>query len=60
MDRSARSRRDKTHLFGKKVPVKFGIEGQYSVVRPDAYGQDWNIRFVVAPIIPSLLFKDGI
>lgn len=44
----------KTQLFGK-MPVKLGVEYQYMVVRPDSYGQDWNLRFVFAPIVPSIM-----
>ena len=43
----------KMQLIGGKLPIKFGIEGQYMPVRPDAYGQQYNIRVVVAPIIPA-------
>ena len=50
----------RTQLFGKKLPVKWGVEVQYMPIRPDSYGQTWNARFVVAPIIPALLGKGGI
>ena len=36
-----------------KVPVKFRIEAQYSVVRPDDYGTEWNIRLQIVPVIPN-------
>ena len=42
----------KTHFFGK-MPIKMGVEMQYMPIRPDAYGQEFNIRFVVAPVLPS-------
>jgi hypothetical protein len=42
----------KTSLFGK-MPIKLGVEAQYMPISPDAYGQEWNIRFTFAPIIPS-------
>ncbi len=35
------------------TPVKMRIEPQYSIVRPDDYGNAWNIRFQFAPIIKS-------
>ena len=47
----------KTQVFdfgSVKMPIKFGVEAQYSVVRPDAYGSQWNIRFTFAPVIPNL------
>jgi hypothetical protein len=43
----------KTHLFGK-MPMKLGLEFQWMPVSPDTYGQEFNIRIVLAPIIPSL------
>ena len=42
----------KTHFFGK-MPIKMGIETQWMPVSPDTYGQEWNIRLVFAPVIPS-------
>jgi hypothetical protein len=42
----------KTHFFGK-MPIKMGVEMQYMPVRPDAYGQEFNIRLVFAPVFPS-------
>ena len=43
----------KTHSFGK-MPVKLGVETQYHPISPDTLGEEVNIRFVIAPIIPSL------
>ena len=34
--------------------VKFGIEAQYYPISPDVLGEEFNIRFVIAPIIPAL------
>ncbi len=42
----------KTSIFGK-LPIKFGVEGQWMPKRPDTLGQEWNIRIVLAPIVPS-------
>jgi hypothetical protein len=42
----------KTHFFGK-MPIKMGVEMQYMPVRPDAYGQQFNIRLTFAPVFPS-------
>lgn len=44
----------KTTFIAGKLPVKMGVEMQYMVVRPDAFGQRFNIRFTLAPIIPRL------
>ena len=43
----------KTSLFGK-MPIKLGVETQWMPISPDTYGKEWNIRFTIAPIIPSL------
>jgi hypothetical protein len=43
----------KTSFFGK-MPIKMGAEMQWMAVSPDTYGQNWNIRITLAPIIPSL------
>jgi hypothetical protein len=42
----------KTQFFGK-MPMKMGVEMQWMPVNPDTYGQEWNIRLTIAPIIPS-------
>ena len=36
-----------------KVPVRFGLEFHYNVVRPDSVGADWNLRFYIIPAVPS-------
>lgn len=44
----------KTVLLGK-LPVKFGIEADYAVVRPRRVpGDEWTIKFSITPIIPEL------
>jgi hypothetical protein len=40
--------------FGK-LPVKIGIAGQYMPIRPDAFGQQWNIQVSFTPVIPKLI-----
>ena len=35
------------------TPVKIRIEPQYSIIRPDEYGNVWNIRIQIAPVIKS-------
>ena len=42
----------KTVRFGKQ-PFKLRAEVQYSVIRPDDYGTDWNIRLQITPVISS-------
>jgi hypothetical protein len=42
----------KTSFFGK-MPIKMGAEMQWMPISPDTYGQNWNIRITIAPIIPS-------
>ena len=43
----------KTLKLADQLPIKLGIEGQWMAVRPDTIGQQWNLRFVFAPILPS-------
>ena len=37
------------------LPIKFILEGQYAAIHPDDFGQEWNIRFTVTPVLPSLI-----
>ena len=43
----------KTTLLAGQLPIKLGIEGQWMAVSPDTIGQEWNLRIVFAPILPS-------
>jgi hypothetical protein len=40
----------KTTRWGK-MPVKLRAEVHYSVIKPDDYGTEWNIRFQITPVI---------
>lgn len=40
--------------FGK-LPVRFKLEGQAAVIHPDDFGQRWNIKFAITPVIPALV-----
>jgi hypothetical protein len=44
----------KTIKLGK-LPVKFQLSAEKSVIRQDGFGKDWNIRLNVIPVIPSLV-----
>lgn len=46
----------KTMLIGK-IPVKMRLEPQYSIIRPNDFGNVWNIRLQVAPVIKSPFLK---
>lgn len=48
----------KTFRLGN-IPIKARIEPQYSIVRPDDFGEQWNIRIQFAPVIQSP-FREGI
>jgi len=37
-----------------KIPVKFQLGVEYSVVSPDDFGQEAVIKLDVIPVIPSL------
>jgi hypothetical protein len=36
-----------------KVPMKLRAEVHYSVVRPESYGEVWNLRLQITPVIKS-------
>jgi len=40
----------KTTRWGK-MPVKLRAEVHYSIIKPDDYGTEWNIRFQITPVI---------
>lgn len=40
----------KTIRWGN-TPIKMRIEPQYSIIKPDNYGTEWNIRIQIAPVI---------
>lgn len=42
-------------IFMGKVPVRWAIEILKSIVQPDAFGMDWNIRLSITPVIPNLI-----
>ena len=44
----------KTTKFGK-LPIKLSFELQAMVIHPDDFGQRWNIRFAITPVIPALI-----
>ena len=39
------------------TPLKLRIEPQYSIIRPDDYGNVWNLRIQIAPIFKNPLIK---
>lgn len=45
----------KTVAIGS-TPVKLRIEPQYSIIKPNDYGNLWNIRIQIAPVIKSPFF----
>jgi len=40
--------------FGK-LPIRLKLEGQAAVIHPDDFGQRWNIKFAITPVIPALV-----
>jgi hypothetical protein len=42
----------KTSRWGK-TPVKLRVEVHYSLVKPEDYGTEWNLRLQDTPVIPS-------
>jgi hypothetical protein len=47
----------RTMKFGK-LPVKFQLESQYYVVHTEDFGQRWNFRFAITPVIPALIKRN--
>ena len=35
------------------LPLRLAAEVQYSLVKPDDIGTDWNFRILVIPVIPN-------
>jgi hypothetical protein len=35
------------------TPIKLRLEPQYSIIKPDDFGTEWNIRLQIAPVIQS-------
>ena len=46
----------KTVKWGN-TPWKLRFEPQYSIIKPEDYGTQWNIRIQIAPIIKNPLMK---
>ena len=44
----------KTIKIGK-LPVNIKVGGEYSVVSPDTFGQRFQFRFQITPVIPGLI-----
>jgi hypothetical protein len=40
--------------FGK-LPVKLSLAAQYMPIRPDDFGQMWNIQLQITPVLPKLI-----
>jgi len=38
-----------------KLPIRLALSGQYMPIRPDVFGQKWNLQVVVAPVLPKLV-----
>ena len=44
----------KVFKFGR-LPVRIALAGQYMPIRPDEFGQKWNVQLTVAPVLPKLV-----
>jgi hypothetical protein len=38
-----------------RLPFQMGFEASYAVVHPDNFGQRWNFRLTLRPVIPGLI-----
>lgn len=37
------------------LPIRLALGGQYMVVHPAEFGQQWNVQLTVAPVLPKLI-----
>jgi hypothetical protein len=44
----------KTFKIGK-MPFQISFEASYAVVHPNTFGQRWNFRLQLKPVIPALV-----
>jgi len=44
-------------LFNVGIPLQISLEASYAVIHPDTYGERWNFRLIVKPVIPGLVKK---
>jgi len=44
----------KTVMFGS-TPVKLGLEVNYYVEQPDAFGPEWMVSFNITPVVPNFI-----
>ena len=40
--------------FGR-LPIKLQLAVQYMPVRPDVFGQEWNVQIQITPVLPKLI-----
>jgi hypothetical protein len=40
-----------------KLPMKLRAEVHYSIIRPESYGEVWNVRLQVTPVLKSPFLK---
>ena len=38
-----------------RLPIQFSLEASYAVVHPDTFGERWNFRLIVKPVLPALV-----
>lgn len=44
----------KTIRIGK-MPFQMAFEASYAVIHPDTFGERWNFRLILKPVVPSLI-----
>jgi hypothetical protein len=44
---------NKVTLLFDKLPVRYGIEGQYYLIKPDTVGPEWNVRLTAIFTLPN-------
>ena len=38
-----------------RLPIQLSLEASYAVVHPDTFGERWNFRLIVKPVLPALV-----
>jgi hypothetical protein len=46
----------KTFRIGK-MPFQMAFEASYAVIHPDTFGERWNFRLILKPVVPALVRK---
>jgi hypothetical protein len=40
-----------------EMPFQVSFEASYAVIHPDTFGERWNFRLILKPVLPALIEK---